>query len=233
MYGLIDRAFSLSHPSFHQKNFEFVINALLDNGYPLAFIFDKIKKRIKTLIVKKSSNNSLSNNNLESDDPEIKKILVIPYINKISELVAATIDKSRYVIGYRTLNNLGGFVRVHKDTVETFSNNNVVYKISCRDCEASYVGQTKRQLKTRVKEHCNNFKSISANPSVITEHAMQLSHSFDWDNVKILDTEKNYFKRSVSEMIHIKEQSLGLNAQKDTELLDSAYFDILDRLSKF
>jgi len=33
-------------------------------------------------------------------------------------------------------------------------------------------------------------------------------------------------------MLYIKEQTNGINAQKDTELLDNAYFDILDMLSK-
>jgi len=33
-------------------------------------------------------------------------------------------------------------------------------------------------------------------------------------------------------MLHIKEQSNGLNAQKDTELLGNSYFDILDVLFK-
>jgi len=61
---------------------------------------------------------------------------------------------------------------------------------------------------------------------------LQYSHSFDWDNIEILDTESNYYKRAVSEMLHIKEQSNSINAQKDTELLDNAYFDILDMLSK-
>jgi len=62
---------------------------------------------------------------------------------------------------------------------------------------------------------------------------LQHSHFFDWENVKILDTESNYYKRSVSEMLHIKEQSnvCGFNAQKDTELLDNAYSDVLNMLS--
>jgi len=38
-------------------------------------------------------------------------------------------------------------------------------------------------------------------------------------------------KRSVSEMLHIKEQLNDFNTQKDTELLDNAYSDILDMLS--
>jgi len=64
------------------------------------------------------------------------------------------------------------------------------------------------------------------------EHILQHSHSFDWENVKILDTESNYYKRSVSEMLHIKEQSNGLKAQKDMELLDNVYSDVLDMFSE-
>jgi len=165
-----------------------------------------------------------------SDSP--KKILVLPYINNISELIASTINKSNYITGYRVLNNLGEFIGVHKDKNKLLSTNNVVYKIYCKDCSASYVGQTKRQLKTRIKEHSSNQKLTPLKHSVITEHILKHSHSFDWEKVEILDTEPNFFKRSVSEMLHIKEQLNGINAQKDTELLDDAYHDILDILSK-
>jgi len=176
-----------------------------------------------------TSRNNFDKNKNFSEDIN-KKIIVLPYINKISESIATTIDKSKYITGYRVLNNLGRLIKVHKDTNKLLTNNNVVYKISCKDCNASYVGQTKRQLKTRIKEHINNSKSSKS--SVITEYIWEYSHSFDWENIKILDTESNYYKRAVSKMLHIKEQSNGINAQKDTELLDNAYFDVLDMLSK-
>jgi len=54
---------------------------------------------------------------------------------------------------------------------------------------------------------------------------------FDWNNVKILDTESNYNKRLVSEMLHIKEQKRGINSQKDTEFLNESYFHLLNNLS--
>jgi len=60
----------------------------------------------------------------------------------------------------------------------------------------------------------------------------KFSYSFDWENIKILDSEPNFYKRSVSKMLHIKEQQTDINAQKATELLDDAYFNILDILSK-
>jgi len=55
-------------------------------------------------------------------------------------------------------------------------------------------------------------------------------HSFDWINVKIMDHETNYFKRLISEMIHIKTQKNSLNSVDDIECLDSAYFNLLTEM---
>jgi len=111
--------------------------------------------------------------------------------------------------------------------------NHVVYKIKCKDCNASYVDQTKRQLSTRIKEHRRNRNSSMFKPTIITQDMTEQSHSFDWDNIQILNTEPSYYKRSISEMLHIKEQVNGINAQTDTKLLDESYYDVLDILSRF
>jgi len=51
--------FMLSHPSFHQKNLELIIKILLENDYPLNFIFKTISNRIRHLIT--NSNNKTQN----------------------------------------------------------------------------------------------------------------------------------------------------------------------------
>jgi len=48
--GMTDRAFLLSHPRYHQKNLELIFNSLLNNDYPLSFIFDTINSRLKYLL---------------------------------------------------------------------------------------------------------------------------------------------------------------------------------------
>jgi len=48
IYSLTDTAFLLSHPKFHQKNLELAINLLLENGYPLKLIFEKINQTQNT-----------------------------------------------------------------------------------------------------------------------------------------------------------------------------------------
>lgn len=49
-------------------------------------------------------------------------------------------------------------------------------------------------------------------------------------NTQILDHEPNFYKRLISETIHIKEQTHGLNLINDTDLLDHAYFNLLHEL---
>jgi len=236
IFNLIDRAILLSHPKHHQKNIEICIDLLLDNGYPLDLIFDKIDTRIKKIFLNKvhsDMNNSILPNKKNDTDLETnKKFFVIPYMCGISETVASLFNKSVYTVGFKGLNKLDKIVRVQKDYTEHSHKNNVVYKINCKNCDASYVGQTKRQIRTRIKEHYNNIKTDKSKHSVITEHIINFNHNFDWDNIKIMDTESNYNKRLVSEMLHIKEQKNGINLHKDTELLDESYSAILSDLSK-
>ncbi|XP_024893281.1 uncharacterized protein LOC112468378 [Temnothorax curvispinosus] len=230
IYGLVDRAILLSHPTFHSKNIKYVIELLIANGYPLNLIFKRINIRLNKLF-----NGKLMNRNkidtIDPDDNDGRKIIVIPFINNISEKVSRFFNKNEHVIGYRVLNKLNKFIRTHKDVSELCVNNNVIYKINCNNCDASYVGQTKRQLKTRINEHRTNFRLDPSKHSVITEHMQNLNRSFNWNNPLILDFETNYHKRLISEMIHIKEQKNGINSNKDTELLDGSYFSILSELS--
>jgi len=69
---------------------------------------------------------------------------------------------------------------------------------------ASYVEQTRRLLKNRIDEHRNHIKRNMTQTSVITEHRLEHSHEFDWENAIILDEEVHYNKRLISEMIYVK-----------------------------
>jgi len=125
-------------------------------------------------------------------------------------------------------NTLKKFFNFGKDPLYSSSHNDVVYKISCQNCEATYVGQTKRQLKTRILEHSADIKKESGPPSVISNHRINDDHDFNWTDIKILDHERNYKKRLIFEMVHIIKQKHDLNRQSDTEFLPEAYFSLLN-----
>jgi len=54
---------------------------------------------------------------------------------------------------------------------------------------------------------------------VIIEHRLRHNHDFDSLNVKILDCERFFWKKIISEMLNIQLQNNGPNYQTDTEYI--------------
>jgi len=162
-----------------------------------------------------------------------KEFFTISYLNSISESFIPVIKKYGFNIAFSISDTLNTLIKCGKDRLDLMSQQGVVYKISCHDCDASYVGQTKRQLRMRIKEHVSDINKKSGSPSVISKHRRNFNHDFEWDNIKIIDNELSYQKRIIFEMVHIKKQQHGLNKQSDTDLLPMSYIPILDLLPPF
>ncbi|EZA51191.1 hypothetical protein X777_10261 [Ooceraea biroi] len=105
----------------------------------------------------------------------------------------------------------------------------VVYRIQCHDCDCCYVGQTKRHLSTRIKEHRMDIKKHVSDHSVVSKHRTNENHDFDWNNVQILHQDKHFKKREIAEMCFIKSHDSTINLQRDTEKLPCIYDIILKR----
>jgi len=57
------------------------------------------------------------------------------------------------------------------------------------------VGQTKRKLKTHIKEHQNDINKTIGNLSIISEHQLEENYDFKWEALENLDKEPFYYKR--------------------------------------
>lgn len=119
--------------------------------------------------------------------------------------------------------NLKSIVKLGKDTTKKWEQTNVVYQFYCKDCPATYVGETKRSLKIRINEH----KKHKTENSVVSLHEINNNHTFDWVRAKILHFETNFRKRLLSEMIFIKINTNSINKKEDIDGLSSSYFPLL------
>jgi len=168
--------------------------------------------------------------NKTDESKKNQKWFTIPYINTISQKLKHVTKDLDTRTSYYSINKLGTIIKGQKDNIPKLLQTNLVYILSCTDCDATYVGQTGRTLKTRISEHRKHIKKTTTTQSVITEHRFKYSHEFNWDSIEILDKERILSKRLISETIHIKRQKNSLNLQSDTECLDDGIITILNKL---
>ena len=83
-----------------------------------------------------------------------------------------------------------------------------VYSITCKNCNATYIGETKPTLGTRIKEHKEDAEKALASrlytrsnrktsekdmhKPAITDHMTQQNHIVDWEGGKFVDRESDW-----------------------------------------
>ena len=82
----------------------------------------------------------------------------------------------------------------------------VVYEFKCRSCNASYIGQTKRHLATRIAEHRGisvrtNRRVLKPLYSAIRDHSLDADHVFSKEDFRVLHTSTLDTERSICESL--------------------------------
>ena len=218
--NLVDHAILLSDERFHKNNLHMVKRILSNNCFPKKIIERYTYKRACFL----KSQNNVEDTNKEFD---ISSCISLPYIKGLTEALARSVKKTGLNIIYNIPKKLDKVIKRGKDKVSKADMKEVVYKIDCSDCDATYIGQTKRHLNTRIKEHRNNIKLHTSNQNVISKHRNELLHDFKWTSLNILHREKHRRKREIAEMFYIKKHNNTINLQKDTDNLNAIYDRII------
>jgi len=213
--NLVDHAILLSDERFYDSNLTIVKNILTNNGYPTKLINKQINNRCKHIAHNKNDLNNGDNTNNKNCT------LLIPFAGKVSYDIKRILNNV-VDVRFTVPRKLDTLIKKSKDRLKDSQLTEIVYKLNCRDCYKAYIGQTKRHVGTRIKEHFSNIKGTS-NFSVVTNHRLTLNHDFEWDEPNILHRERNRKKREIAEMFLIKKFDNNINLQKDTENLNPIY----------
>jgi hypothetical protein len=104
-----------------------------------------------------------------------------------------------------------------------------VYRIPC-ECGKVYVGQARRSIETRCKEHMRHIRLDQPEKSAVAEHSVNTGHQIDFSNITILDRISGYVDRLMKEAIHIRQNKE--NFSRDNGLnLSRSWFPITRMLS--
>src|SRR5436190_586078 len=170
--------------------------------------------------------------NIERDDKgkriDVSSHIILPYVKNLTDNISRTLNKKGLKVIYKIPKKLNTLIKRGKDVLPIMNKTNVVYKLDCKDCNASYIGQTKRHLSTRIKEYQNNIKKRESSHLVISKHRTECNHDFRWLEPSILHSEKNKRKREIAEMFFIKKHKNKINLQIDTDNLSPIYDKVIN-----
>ena len=98
-----------------------------------------------------------------------------------------------------------------KDCIPKSLKSNVVYKFSCAGCNTCYIGETKRHLETRIREHL-----VSDKNSHVYKHVHASEECFEKCDSRcfsILDSAPTEYQLKLKEAMHIEWERPSLNRQ--------------------
>ena len=113
-----------------------------------------------------------------------------------------------------------------KDPLDNREKSCLVYQVPCRDCSFVYIGQTKRDLESRLNEHKRAIKNLRPDLSALCEHSITMDHIISWTEAKILELETDYRKRLSFESWHINAKPHVMN-RNDGSSFSAVYLDLL------
>ena len=197
------------------KEFQFITSILQNNGYPLYFV----NKCISTFLNKKFTTKIESTDSNSQLLKEHIFFIKLPYIHTISNQIhkeinsflKKTVRTAKFVCIEETF-NIGRFF-TYKDKQETLNRFNVIYEINC-NCGKSYIGQTRRNLATRLKDH--NPVTSNQHTDVTTHLLENPEHTIDFNNTKILSYANHWRKLLIKESILIQKFEPSLNIDKSS-----------------
>ena len=106
----------------------------------------------------------------------------------------------------------------YKDRFNRSQKSKIVYKASCWDCDAFYIGKTKRRLHDRKTEH---FKALTqiGHASAVAEHSISTGHNIKWDHFEILASGQCDLQCKIKETLLIRDLKPALNENVGSENL--------------
>ncbi|XP_067121766.1 uncharacterized protein [Centruroides vittatus] len=187
------------------------------NGYPNSLI-NHWENKI---------NSNMINNKVKKLNTDTKYIS-FPYIKELYEDINRDLQKMSIKLApkYEKLQNRLRPTKPNRKPEKKEETRNVVYKIPCT-CNTTnfYIGETKRKLGIRLKEHIADLKYHRLN-SVFHDHCLLNDCNIDENNVQILYKEKDMYNRKFKESVSILTANNCINKNLSIKISEN-WFKIL------
>jgi hypothetical protein len=182
------------------KELNLIKEIAIFNGYKKDMILRLVKKHKW-----KKQINELSS--LKSEIDTVKKRSALIFIPKLSNQITKVFKKYNVEIVSSKNNNFKSLIGSTKDQLKE-NQKSGIYSIQCMDCDKCYVGQTRRNIGIRFKEHLRNIKNQEDEKSPLAEHVLGTNHNIN--SIKLLKQVNNSQELNVREAIEMTKNKNNL-----------------------
>ena len=134
----------------------------------------------------------------------------------------------QYRVALKPITTLRRLLTNVKDKAKPEDRQGAVYKIKCCDCQASHIGETGRNLSTRLNEHKRATRNGDVNYH-IAEHHLQTKHQIDWDSETCITYSTDYSQRLTLESWFTNLEQTQLNRSQQ---LPAPYKRLIDEIKQ-
>jgi len=136
--------------------------------------------------------------------------VTIPYIKGTSETISRILQSYNLRVAHIPATTLRLLLTNVKDRDEPNNRQGAVYKFKSSDCQASFIGETGRNLNTRLTEHKRATRNGDASNHIAVHHQLT-NHNIFWDSAQCLTYSTNYFQRLTLESWYTNLEQTPLN----------------------
>ncbi|BHF80374.1 hypothetical protein SprV_0702350000 [Sparganum proliferum] len=152
-----------SEPEDKNPELQYLRRVFKANGHPRNFVNQCIRKRDE-----------------RPNRTDTKSGRALPYVKNVSEAVGRLLAPLGVAVEHRPEATIRRLVMKPKDPLPRLETSGVVYRICCSCGQNYYVGETGRQLRTRMAEHAAAVRRNDASPQVAA-HSTRSGHTFKFD----------------------------------------------------
>lgn len=158
-----------------EKNY--IYNVARINGYD--------KKLVDNIFKKHTAQQHTRQRTTLTTSRDTQTVTSLPFFPKLSNPLSTALRKYNINTVTRNTNTLGQKLCNYKDKQPPLSTSGI-YQISCRNCDTKYVGQSRRAISERLKEHKGATENGHLEKSSVAEHMRTEQHQIDEDDFKRL-----------------------------------------------
>ena len=138
--------------------------------------------------------NTYKNHEIDETSYRTTTTATISYVRGTSEIISRILRPCNIRVAQRPITALRNLLTYVKDKDHPRDRQGVIYKMKCADCQGTYIGETGRNLNTRLTEHKRATKN-GDRTNHIAEHHRQTKHNIDWDSAACMTYSTNYKQR--------------------------------------